>query len=312
MPCYHPIVGYRSKDLNPTGKRSIVFNPTQALQRDDCVKLPCGQCVGCRLERSRRWAVRCMHENQMHEQSSFLTLTYAPDFLPPDGTLVLEHFQKFMKRLRREVSPIRIRFFHCGEYGEKLARPHYHCILFGYDFPDKVHVEDTHDGFQLMESGLLNSIWGMGLCRIGAVTFESAAYVARYITKKITGPEAWWYYDEIDPETGEVLRELRPEYVTMSRRPGIGSLWFEKFKSDLYPDDFVLYRRDGRLVKCKVPKYYDSLLELYDAEMFELVVDERKRAAQTHGSNNTPERLAVREHIHLEKFEQLKRSYENG
>jgi len=103
MPCYSPITGYRSKEINPTGKRSIVFNPAKAEQRDQALQISCGQCIGCRLERSRRWAVRCMHEAQMHRYSCFLTLTYSDEFLPSDGTLVLKDFQDFMKRLRKRV-----------------------------------------------------------------------------------------------------------------------------------------------------------------------------------------------------------------
>jgi len=311
MPCYHPLKGWRSKELNPTGKRSIVFTFQQA-QLDMPVELPCGQCIGCRLERSRRWAVRCMHENTLHSESSFLTLTYSPENLPPDGSLVLSDFQNFMKRLRKRCGS-RLRFFHCGEYGEKFSRPHYHCILFGWDFPDKVKESENHDGFTLSRSPLLEEIWGKGFCLIGAVSFESVAYVARYITKKMTGPAAELYYNDIDTETGEIHRELRPEYVTMSRRPGIGSRWFEKFKTDLYPDDFVLVPRDGNFVKCKIPKYYDQLLEKTDPDLLNFVLYNRRQAGE-HSKvqlNNSADRLAVREEIHLRKAEQLNRSYES-
>jgi len=308
MPCYRPIDAYHSKEVNASGKRSIVFNPAKAEEPDRLLKIACGQCVGCRLERSRRWAVRCMHESQMHDLNSFLTLTYSDEFLPAEGTVVLKHFQDFMKRLRKKVG--KVRFFHCGEYGEKLSRPHYHCILFGYDFPDKIKVDETHDGFDLWKSEMLEKLWGKGICRVGDVTFESAAYVARYITKKITGPEAHWFYNEIDFSTGEILRELKPEYVTMSRRPGIGKTWFEKYKGDLFPRDFCLIKRKGRYVKCSVPKYYDTALGSEDPEMLEKVVDSRKRDAAKFSDNNTPERLKVREEIHERKFEVLKRSLE--
>lgn len=310
MPCYRPIKGWRSKDVNPSGKRSIVFTLQEAY-KDFPVDLPCGQCIGCRLERSRRWAVRIMHENQMHERSCFLTLTYSPENLPPDGTLVLKHFQDFMKRLRERVG-IPLRFFHCGEYGTEFSRPHYHCILFGYDFSDKVKCEETHDGFSLESSKFLEEIWGLGHCRIGSVSFESAAYVARYITKKITGELAHVVYNDIDESTGEILRELRPEYVTMSRRPGIGHSWFAKFKSDVFPDDFVLVRRGGKMVKVSVPKYYDQLLEKEDEFFYKSLVAIRKNRAEDNADNNTPERLQTRERIHRKKAQQLKRKYEDG
>lgn len=311
MPCYRPIDAYRSKELNVSGKRSLVFNPMQSIQGDQVLKIACGQCIGCRLERSRRWAVRCMHENQMHEDSSFLTLTYSDQYLPPDGSLVLDHFQKFMKRLRKEVG-VKVRFFHCGEYGEKFSRPHYHCLLFGYNFRDRVHEGDSHDGFRLDSSQSLEDLWGKGICRVGDVSFESAAYVARYITKKITGPAAELYYEEIDRSTGEVLRDLKPEYVTMSRRPGIGATWFEKFKRDIYPSDFVLVKRKGTYVKVKVPKFYDALLSRENPELLEEIVDLRKSPDHNNFSDNTWERLQVREELHYLKSLQLKRSYENG
>jgi len=238
MTCYHPLTGYRSKDRNPSGKRSIVFNPgpKHALSGVP-VKLPCGQCIGCRLERSRQWAIRCVHEASLHSQNSFLTLTYADEKLPADGSLVVKHHQDFMKRLRKHLSQERkdpcpchkgtdtkVRFFHCGEYGETYGRPHYHTLLFGHDFEDKVLEFTTPRGDEVFTSKTLGELWTHGLSKIGSVTFESAAYVARYITKKVTGDDAEKYYEG-----------RKPEYVTMSRRPGIAHSWFEKFKSDVSP-----------------------------------------------------------------------------
>ena len=141
MPCYYPIDGWRSKNVNPeTGKRSIVFTKDQAFL-DMPVKVPCGQCIGCRLERSRQWAMRCVHEAQLHEDSCFITLTYNDENLPDDASLNVKHFQNFMKEFRAAIAPKKVRFFHCGEYGEhngtykheqsyglsSLGRPHYHC-----------------------------------------------------------------------------------------------------------------------------------------------------------------------------------------
>ena len=131
MPCFCPLEGWRSKDRSSTGKRKIVFNPRDAL-RDMPVTVPCGQCIGCRLERSRQWAVRCIHEASLHEDNCFITLTYDDAHLPTDLSLNVSHFQKFMKRLRKRFGE-GIRFFHCGEYGENFGRPHYHACLFTSD-----------------------------------------------------------------------------------------------------------------------------------------------------------------------------------
>jgi hypothetical protein len=298
MPCYHPLKGYRSKDRNPTGKRSIVFSSSEGF-RDLPVELPCGQCIGCRLEKSRQWAIRCVHEAKLHADNCFLTLTYREETLPENGTLVLEHFQLFMKRLRKSLPKKKIRFFHCGEYGDKFDRPHYHSLIFGHDFSDKTPTEKTKTGEQLYESKTLDQLWGHGLCRIGDVTFESAAYVARYITKKLNGKMAAEYGDK------------KPEYATMSRNSGIGKEYFEKYKSDFYPSDEVILLRNGSSIKCKPPKAYDTYLETLSSREMAIVKAQREVKAELHKENCTPERLRVREEVQLERFDKLKRSYDS-
>ena len=192
MPCYKPLRGYRSNTKTQTGKRSIVFNPRHGFI-DQPQDVPCGQCIGCRLERSRQWAIRIVHESQMHEQSYFLTLTYNNEFLPKTGSLQKADVQLFMKRLRKKFGK-GIRYYYCGEYGEKFHRPHYHLIIFGCEFPDKI-LWKIERGNRLWISEDLNKLWKKGYCSIGMVTFESAAYVARYVTKKITGKQANQHYE---------------------------------------------------------------------------------------------------------------------
>lgn len=221
--------------------------------------LPCGQCIGCRLERSRQWAIRCMHEADMHEDNCFITLTYNEENLPKNRSLQLEDFQNFMKRLRKAYDH-KIRFFHCGEYGEKLGRPHYHALLFGHDFKDRERFKNCN-GYRLDTSDELSGLWKKGFHLVGDVTFESAAYVARYIMKKVTGEKMEDHY-----------KGLKPEYVTMSRRDGIGKGWYEKFKKDVYPDDFVVV--NGGL--SKAPRYYDGLLDKDDHKMYEMLKERRK------------------------------------
>lgn len=245
------------------------------------MSVSCGQCIGCRLEKSRQWAVRCMHEAQLHDQNCFLTLTYSK--VPAGGSVNVAHFQKFMKRLRRRIAPTRVSFFHCGEYGEALGRPHYHAAVFGYDFPDKRRWKESHSG-PLYVSTLLDEVWSHGYCTIGALTFESAAYIARYVTKKITGPMAEGHY-----------RGLEPEYVTMSRRPAIGKRWLEKFAAETYRDDTVVMR--GR--EMRPPRYYDRQHADLDAVAHRRVQLQRLVKGNTREQRNerTPERLAVREAV---------------
>jgi len=241
----------------------------------------------------------------MHKENSFITLTYAPEHLPPNGSLNFKHFQDFMKRLRK-ANGAGIRFFHCGEYGEKYGRPHYHACLFNFDFKDK-KLETEHRGNKYYVSQQLNELWPFGRSIIGDVTFQSAAYVARYITKKVTGEKALERYTIFDKETGEWFADLKPEYTTMSRRPGIGKLWLDKFTGDVYPDDFVVMNEK----KMKPPKYYDAQFEIAYPEDFENIKRKRKKRAKTMEHNNSGERLIVREEIQKRKFERLKRSYEN-
>jgi len=316
MPCYSPLSGYRSKVVNPNGRRNIVFNIREGVA-DEPVDLPCGRCIGCRLERSRQWAIRCVHEASLHSDNCYITLTYNPESLPDGGSLVLEHYQLFMKRLRQwhrrslRKQKIKwnkkyaIRFFHCGEYGEKFRRPHYHACLFNFDFPDKIEWKKIN-GHQYYTSPLLEQLWPHGFSTISDVTFDSAAYVARYITKKITGDAAADHYQTVNIKTGEI-HELKPEYTTMSRRPGIAADWLKKYSSDVYPADSVVVR--GR--EMKPPKFYDRLFELDDPVLF----DEIKRRRELAAKQLEPlgaERLATLEkHKTLTVKGRLKRTYEN-
>ena len=150
----------------------------------------------------------------MHEENSFVTLTYSDEHLPDGGRLVLDDFQRFFKRLRKRVG-VPVRYYHCGEYGETFGRPHYHACIFGYGFPDRV-LWSYSNGQPLYSSKELSDLWPYGHALIGEVTFDSAAYVARYIMKKVNGDRADEHYRRVDLDTGEIY-QLPPEYTTMSR-----------------------------------------------------------------------------------------------
>lgn len=300
MPCYKPRLVYCHPEPNPVnGKKIIVFSPKDA-SRLIPLNLPCGQCSGCRLERSRQWAVRCMHEAQMHESNSFVTLTYNDENLPELSSLDHSHFQKFMKRLRKRFGN-GVRYYMCGEYGEEFGRPHFHACLFNLDFPDK-KLWKTIRGNRLYVSETLQRLWPFGFSSIGSLTFESAAYVARYIMKKRTGPDASDHYEILDPYGEYQLRT--PEYNRMSLKPGLAKPWFEKFSSDVYPSDTVIVREK----KTRPPKYYDKLYEVAYPSDLEEIKYQRYLNAKKHSDNNTPERLAVREQVHLSKMKELKRT----
>ena len=195
-----------------------------------------------------------------------------------------------------------MKFYHCGEYGEKNRRPHYHACLFGIDFEDKTLFKQKR-GNDLYISDHLQELWPFGFSTIGEVTFESAAYCARYIMKKITGDGAEEHYQWIDTETGEV-HQLKPEYTTMSRNGGIGKEWMEKFKSDVYPTDEIIIR--GR--RMKPPRFYDSMYEHTDPEGWAKVSAKRKRTARSRAHDNTPERLKARERVQKARLKLLPRN----
>ncbi len=195
-----------------------------------------------------------------------------------------------MKRLRFSVQPKKIRYFQCGEYGDLLGRPHYHALLFNHDFVDK-ELFQRHNETNLYISPTLTKLWGKGHASVGTVNIQSAGYVARYTMKKITGKQASDHYRRTDEQTGETV-EIQPEYNAMSLKPGIGHGWFQKFKDDVFPDDFVPLL-NGK--KCRTPNYYLKLLEQIDPQQYEDIKEVRLLSLASHRENNTPERLAVRE-----------------
>lgn len=291
-----------------SGKASVVFPkgvPSADTARHGTpTPLPCGQCIGCRLERSRQWAVRLMKEAKLHDRSSFLTLTYDDAHLPrlPNGTptLVLEDVQNFLKRTRAHFEPHRLRFFQCGEYGETTLRPHHHMILFGEDFcKDREPIAPSRSGYPQFMSPLLTELWGKGRCTISEVSFESAAYVARYCLKKVTGKGAKFSY-----------QGRKPEFVTMSRRPGIAAGFFDEYKNDIYPHDEVI--PDLGRPPSMPPRFFDKLLEKVDPALFAEVKKNRTEGVDFYSDpNSTDKRLATRERL-KEKLakECLKRTIE--
>ena len=307
MTCYHPLTAY--VDLSETtdnGKKKIVFSTPKGFDQYEEIRLPCGQCIGCRLERSRQWAIRCVHEALLSEKSCFITLTYNDDHIHPSGSLKFhkKEFVDFMKRLRKHYAKdgIKIRFFHCGEYGSIWQRPHHHAILFGVDFKEDRYLKSvTKLGYPLFVSPTLEKLWSdsngdpFGFVRIGECTFETVAYVARYVVKKVNGAAAYDNY---------YGRE--PEYITMSRRPGIGHDWLFAHPEIYNYDEIVI--RHG--LKCKPPRYYDRLLEEVAPEFMEKIKDERKVKALAKLDELTPERLSIKEEYKLLASRRLVRNYE--
>lgn len=289
MTCYHRIDAYKAiLERTPRGKAVVTFGrpPRGPYEK---VKLPCGQCIGCRLDKSRDWALRCVHEASLHERNCFLTLTYDDAHMPEGETLVKEDHQKFIKRLRehyRSSNP-NIRYFLCGEYGNKGNRPHYHALIFNHDFSDKVFWCNSK-GNKVYRSPTLEKLWPYGYSWIGNVTWQSAAYVARYVIKKVNGAMAFdRYVSDVDVDTGEVTLQ-EPEYIAMSRGGkggrGIAYEWYQKFRGDCGKD----YLTEGGKIY-RVPRYYDDLLEVEDVEELN-----RRRARRKEYAKQQPQLDSLR------------------
>lgn len=297
-------------------------------------EVPCGQCADCRLTHARSWATRAVHEKQVPaldrnlftddaagasafedalQRSSFVTLTYDEEHLPPDRSLQLPDVQRFMKRLRKTLGPCR--FLHCGEYGPKTLRPHYHFLIYGHDFLKGSSPCISKSGENSWTSPELEQLWPFGIHQVGELTFDSACYVARYVMKKRTRPNAsdpvvrrdqWKRYDDayqrVDPTTGECWY-VKPEYVTMSRNPGLGAAWFEKYGGEVFPRDRVVQKG----LEMKPPKFYDARAEAIDADMMERVKTQRSIRAQRRSRDETPARRKVRAKVRLLLGEQFER-----
>ena len=267
MTCLTPLKGYLSRDRTATGKRKVVFD-SSAGYIDREIEVACGQCRGCRAERARTWQLRCIHEASERKENCFLTLTYDMHHLPPGRTLVKADLRKFMKRLRRRISPKKISFYAVGEYGDRFGRPHYHVLLFGHDFSDSVFHRYSEKGYALYRSRTLSALWPFGNAWIGQVSGETAGYCTSYMVDK---------YTNADPdEERKFYGNREPPFHTMSKRPAVGASWMAKFGEEaLRNSGTVIYK--GREVP--LPQGYDKFYECEDPEAVKAHRVRKKRAA---------------------------------
>lgn len=310
-------------------------------KQDDFQQIPCGQCSACRLEYSRQWAIRCMLESKYHKFNYFVTCTYSDENLPQKLILdthtgeILQNSKgyihalddsdstNFLKRLRitferyglrSEESDLR--YFYCGEYGEKFFRPHFHYLFFGLEIPDLV-VSHQRNGNVFYTSKLLDKIWGKGFVVIGELCFDTCAYVARYVMKKQKGKGAKEQRErlktitfngvtkEIDVSKGLSLEEFRDEFCRMSRRPGIARKYFDEHKGDMYHTDELFVKTSQGLSKVKPCRYFDKL---YDVECPEdlLSIKERRRDVGKANALSRREKTSLSDEDYLKLKDDLK------
>lgn len=286
MACYRPFEAYRA----PHG--GIAFD-TKNGYVDQPIKVRCGRCIGCRVDYSRSWAARCLHEAKLHTASCVVTLTYDDARLPPNGSLRKRDVQLFLKRLRKRLHPGKVSYLYCGEYGEQFDRPHYHIILFGY-WPEDGRPWRKKGANQYYRSPALEKLWAQGNVEFGALTYTAARYVAGYVFKKVYGDDADRHYKRVDPSTGELV-EVIPEFVNMSTRPAIGKRWFQRYQGDYFPSDHIVV--DGK--KFAVPPYYLKLLKKGDEEQAKQIKKARRKKTITRAyiAETKPDRLAAREAV---------------
>lgn len=332
MPCYHPLLRVLLPEFDPSSAKplGVVVSFPESL-RPGCSghehvyrpyphdskffapcgsdrgfayqTIPCGKCVGCRMEYSRQWANRCMLELEYHSSAYFVTLTYDDYHVPrsyyPDEdtgeaqlslTLQPKDVTDFLKRLRKNTGQ-QFRYFYCGEYGPSTWRPHYHLIIFGLKLDDLTTVNPSglllpkRAGYQYYYSATLQRAWSshdpvydlfgnllyrdvrpIGNISITDVTWETCAYTARYIMKKLKGPESQ-FYDTF---------ALHPPFVRMSRMPGLARQWYDDHPGiDEY--EYINLRTPTGGKKFRPPRYYDKLFDIDQPDRSQEMKDRRQR-----------------------------------
>lgn len=239
--------------------------------------------------------MRITHEAKMNENNKFVTITYNDESLPKNGMLQPQELTLFLKRIHNDLLRKRgkgIRYYACGEYGEERHRPHYHACIFDLPLNDLKYYKTTAIGETLFTSKYLERMWPHGFNTVGALTFESAAYTARYVTKK-------W-----NEETLEMYGYIQP-FARMSRRPGIGATWFEKYGDHAYKFDSVILREK----EMQPPKYYDNRLEALDPSRYSRLKQRRNRSKnhKRNIKNNTPRQRMIRDTVTRAKIALKKR-----
>ncbi|AXL15082.1 replication initiator protein [Microviridae sp.] len=342
MACTQPLTAWKW-GYHPSGKQKLVFTDPHE-EKAERQKVPCGKCTDCKLSYSRQWATRIMHEMQTCKIGCFVTLTINEEQLIRTGFTRREKFQLeeghewrdvyyppnsvykrsiqlFMKRLRKATAIDvpnpdtgrtkkvyqKFRYVAAGEYGDKKGRPHYHIAILGLDFPDKYYWRTTPRGDKCYRSPALEKLWTYGQSEIGEITFQSAAYLARYTLKKSSDKRQYEQAYGYDPETGEILfDQLNPEFITMSK--GIGSDWWKKYKHDTDKDYLVIdYDK-----KVKIPRYYDKKREDDDPESLAKIKELREAKALELDATDTKRRKLARATVKQAQNTMLKRSLDHG
>lgn len=311
MPCYYPMIRAEDQTKFVKAADGHQYHPAKIITPDDRGELeriqdnfhykydliPCGKCIGCRLEYSRQWANRGYLEAKSWENNYFVTITYddenieIPEFMEDEdgityvngecpeewtGTLVPKEFTQFIKNVRqimkREYNEDGIRFMACGEYGSETERPHYHIIFFNLNLPTETFYNPRIINNEVYyQNTVIERAWNKGISNISTASWNTIAYTARYITKKVNGKMAKGYYES----KGKVK-----EFFRVSRMPGIGEGYYKTHKWEIYERDEIIIKNKAGTVSSKPPKFYDKLFEKDHPEEWEKIKRKRKKAGE--------------------------------
>lgn len=278
MRCTSP----RTVGFHPDGK-TICWSPKNYSKEYATFQLPCGKCISCRLEYARQWAIRCVHEAQMHEKNSFITLTYSDENLISDK-LIYSDFQKFMKRLRRKNPHLTIGCFVTGEYGDKRKRPHWHAIIFNWRPSDTIYKYSNERGDDVFSSSELTSLWPHGISELGSVTFESAGYCARYAAKKLV-------------HGSDQSHDFQP-ISKKSSKNAIGKAWLEKHWPDAFNYGHIILENGS---KSAIPRYYEKWLQKNHPTEWNRYVTQTKLAKIKAAQQKEAAQIQLEKEINLER-----------
>ncbi len=273
MSCYNPLT-IQVKNPNTGNKRDVV--------------IACKHCIGCLLDYQDDWKIRICHHASLTENNHFVTLSYAPENYPMDGLIYIEHMQDFHQKLRNEFPKSRIQMVYKGEYSPTNYRPHWHGIYFNLPLTDLVLNKTNQCGDKLYTSETINKLWGHGNEIIGAVTPQSAAYIARDLNKTDKPNKAAQYKKTL---SGIFVKDLKPIFQ-MSRRPGIAKKWIDIYMWDVFPSGTIIF--DGK--PKSAPEYYVRQLEKLSPDMHALFLIKRHESiyGKTYKHEHTSERLHVK------------------
>lgn len=195
-------------------------------------KVPCGKCFACKTNRRTEWTIRLKEElTDNNYKCTFTTLTYEDNNLHQDDMgahLDKKDLQNFFKRLRKALSPRKIRYYAVGEYGTNTYRPHYHVLIYGIT---KCDIDIIQNAWSLNNEPI-------GLVHCINANERTIGYITKYHVNK-----------------GKTPIGLSPEFATMSRKPAIGAGYLSRM-GNWHSETIDRNYHSQYSLKSALPRYY--------------------------------------------------------